>query len=181
MKGQYCISYKEDVEQSLPVQGRYIAVAASLNGGNALAAFVRMIQLWCVELGCSVPQEKIWNTALTAGIRETEVPSLVTSPTILGERHNPDEKGSVTNINQGNLSLGQVTRSVCRGVVTNLAGMMTPDMLREGGIKRIVGSGACLIRNPVLQREIQEQYRTNVEFVEEGNACIGAAMAIADR
>ena len=75
-------------------------MAASLNGGNALAAFVRMIQLWCVELGCSVPQEKIWNTALTAGIRETEVPSLVTSPTILGERHNPDEKGSVTNINQ---------------------------------------------------------------------------------
>ena len=75
-------------------------MAASLNGGNALAAFVRMIQLWCVELGCSVPQEKIWNTALTAGIRETEVPSIVTSPTILGERHNPDEKGSVTNINQ---------------------------------------------------------------------------------
>ena len=86
-------------------QGRYIAVAASLNGGNALAAFVRMIQLWCVELGCSVPQEKIWNTALTAGIRETEVPSIVTSPTILGERHNPDEKGSVTNINQVRIML----------------------------------------------------------------------------
>ena len=37
-------------------QGRYIAVAASLTGGNALATFVRMIQLWCMELGCSVPQ-----------------------------------------------------------------------------------------------------------------------------
>ena len=82
---------------------------------------------------------------------------------------------------QGNVSLGQVTRSVCRGVVSNLASMMTPDMLRQGGIRRIVGSGACLIRNQVLQREIQEQYRTHVEFVEEGNACIGAAMAIADR
>ena len=82
---------------------------------------------------------------------------------------------------QGNVSLGQVTRSVCRGVVSNLASMMTPDMLRQGGVRRIVGSGACLIRNQVLQREIQEQYRTHVEFVEEGNACIGAAMAIADR
>ena len=89
-------------------QGRYIAVAASLTGGNALATFVRMIQLWCVELGCSVPQEKIWNTALTAGIRETEVPSLVTSPTILGERHNPEVGGSVTNINQVRIMMAVV-------------------------------------------------------------------------
>ena len=39
-------------------QGRYIAVAASLTGGNALATLVRMIQLWCMELGCNVPQVK---------------------------------------------------------------------------------------------------------------------------
>ena len=58
---------------------------------------------------------------------------------------------------------------------------MNPDMLKERGITRIVGSGACLIRNQVLQREIQEMYQTPVEFVEEGNACIGAAMAVADR
>ena len=99
-------------------QGRYIAVAASLTGGNALATLVRMIQLWCMELGCNVPQvkgitsskviillqlktqEKIWSTALSAGMKETEVPSLVTLPTIFGERHCPDQKGSVTNINQ---------------------------------------------------------------------------------
>ena len=74
-----------------------------------------------------------------------------------------------------------MTRSVCRGVVSNLAGMMTPDMLRARGVTKIVGSGACLIRNPVLQREIQDMYQTPVHFVEEGNACIGAAMAVADR
>ena len=33
-------------------------------------------------------------------MREAEVPSLVTLPTIFGERHCPDQKGSVTNINQ---------------------------------------------------------------------------------
>ena len=82
---------------------------------------------------------------------------------------------------KGNISLGEVTRSVCRGVIENLASMMNPDMLRDRGITRIVGSGACLIRNQVLQREIQEMYQTPVEFVEEGNACIGAAMAVADR
>ena len=37
---------------------------------------------------------------MSAGMRETEVPSLVTLPTIFGERHCPDQKGSVSNINQ---------------------------------------------------------------------------------
>jgi sedoheptulokinase len=41
-------------------QGKYLAVAAALTGGNALAAFVRMLQQWAVELGANVPQcEKI--------------------------------------------------------------------------------------------------------------------------
>lgn len=35
---------------------KYLAVAASLNGGNALATFVRMLQQWTMELGFSVPQ-----------------------------------------------------------------------------------------------------------------------------
>ena len=74
-----------------------------------------------------------------------------------------------------------MTRSVCKGIIANLASMMTPEMLKEGGIKRIVGSGACLIRNQVLQREIKELYKIPVNFVEEGNACIGAAMAVGDR
>lgn len=32
-------------------KGRYLAVAASLNGGNVLAAFVKMLQQWTHELG----------------------------------------------------------------------------------------------------------------------------------
>jgi len=163
------------------IEGRYLAVAASLNGGNALATFVRMLQMWCVELGCNVPQSKIWTVALDAGIQETSPPTIDILPTIFGERHCPQQKGQVNNINQANIGLGQVTRSVCKGIIGNLATMMTPAMLIEAGIQRIVGSGACLIRNMVLQREIQELYQIPVTFVEEGNACIGAAMAIADR
>ena len=35
-----------------PPQGRYLAVAASLTGGNALATFVRMVQMWWVGRHC---------------------------------------------------------------------------------------------------------------------------------
>lgn len=37
---------------------QYLAVAASLNGGNALAAFVKALQQWTLELGFSIPQCK---------------------------------------------------------------------------------------------------------------------------
>lgn len=40
-------------------KGKYLAVAASLNGGNALAAFVQMLQHWTMELGFPVPQCKL--------------------------------------------------------------------------------------------------------------------------
>ena len=38
------------------MQNRYIAVAASMTGGNSLATFIRMIQQWVIQLGVSVPQ-----------------------------------------------------------------------------------------------------------------------------
>jgi len=37
---------------------QYLAVAASLNGGNSLALFVKILQQWAHELGFSVPQGK---------------------------------------------------------------------------------------------------------------------------
>lgn len=42
---------KSPIEYFPYFKGRYLAVAASLNGGNVLAAFVRMLQQWTHELG----------------------------------------------------------------------------------------------------------------------------------
>ena len=49
-------------------ENRYIAVAASLTGGNALAEFVKMIQKWSVQLGLSINQEKIWEKIIALGM-----------------------------------------------------------------------------------------------------------------
>lgn len=38
----------------------YVAIAASLNGGNCLATFVKTLQQWALELGYSVPQCNNW-------------------------------------------------------------------------------------------------------------------------
>ena len=94
--------------------------------------------------------------------------------------HDPTLQGSVSQISLNNLSLGQVTKGICHGIAKNLEDMMSPELLQEAGIQRIVGSGACLTRNPVLKSEFQDVYQMPVEFMEEGSACIGAALAALD-
>ena len=105
---------------------------------------------------------------------------MVIRPTMFGERHQPDVKASVSNITPNNLRLGHVTRGICRGIALNLADMMPPEMLTEAGLTRIVGSGACLQRNPVLKAQMQEVYKLPVDFASEGSACVGAALAMID-
>lgn len=160
--------------------GTYVAVAASLNGGNCLAAFVKMLQEWVVELGLSINQSKIWEKITDLGDHPEDQDLMVISPTLFGERHDPNLKGNISNITPNNLSLKPVARSICHGIARNLADMMPPEMLVEAGLTRIVGSGACLSRNPVLKAEVQEVYKLPVEFASEGSACIGAALAIID-
>lgn len=39
-------------------EGKYLAVATALNGGNALATFIQMLQQWTLDLGFNMPQSK---------------------------------------------------------------------------------------------------------------------------
>ena len=162
--------------------GTYVAVAASLNGGNCLAAFVKMLQSWTVDLGLSINQSKIWEKTIECGQNtdHSDGALMRIQPLLFGERHDPTLQGSVDSIHLDNMSLGQVTRGICHGIAKNLADMMSPQMLQDAGIQRIVGSGACLTRNPVLKAEFQDVYQMPVEFLEEGSACIGAALAALD-
>ncbi|XP_049858512.1 sedoheptulokinase-like [Schistocerca gregaria] len=157
--------------------GRYLAVAASLNGGNALATFVRTLQQWTLELGFSVPQSKVWEKILVLAAEENAVSSLKVIPTLLGERHSPEQNATVTNIDLGNLSLGQVFRALCSGVIENLHSMMPREVLLDSSIKRILGIGSALTRNKVLQAEVQHWYQLPIDFVSGGDAAMGAALS----
>ncbi|KAK6637517.1 hypothetical protein RUM44_007939 [Polyplax serrata] len=158
--------------------GRYLAVGASLNGGNVLATFVKMLQQWTLDLGFSVPQSKVWEKVTELGDKSEGGSSLVIVPTLLGERHIPEQNASVTNLDHSNLGLGQIFRALCSGLVKNLQGMIPKDQLIASKIVKIIGSGSALIRNKVLQKEVAAQYQLPVEFVGGRGACVGAAMAV---
>lgn len=156
----------------------YLAVAASLNGGNALATFVKMLQQWMLELGFPIPQSKVWEKLIALGLDAPEGTNMKISPLLLGERHAPTTKASVENIDLSNIQLGHVFRSLCDSLIDNIHNMMPKEILLNANIKRIVGNGSGLSRNAVLQRAVEHYYSLPLEFTSGGDAAKGAAQAV---
>ncbi|XP_049876251.1 sedoheptulokinase-like [Pectinophora gossypiella] len=156
----------------------YLVVAASLNGGNVLATFVKMLQQWMLEFGFPIPQSKVWEKLIALGMQAPEASTMKISPHLLGERHLPTAKAAVENIDLSNIQLGLVFRSICDSLIENLHDMMPKELCRNAKIKRIVGNGSGLSRNPVLQRAVEHYYSLPLEFTKGGDAAKGAAIAV---
>ncbi len=124
------------------------------------------------ELGMSF-SDKIWSTILRAGrkVRETDL-EIVATP--FGERHDSEARASVQKITPKNAGLGDVTRSLCQGLVNNLADFLGPDEVRGKGFQGIVACGSALSRNPILEEELRRKYGVGVE-VRDADAARGVA------
>uniref|UniRef100_T1J2S7 Sedoheptulokinase n=1 Tax=Strigamia maritima TaxID=126957 RepID=T1J2S7_STRMM len=159
-------------------EGRFLAEAASLNGGNVLATFVTMLREWLGALDVQVPSEfDIWNKLLSTS--EISTGDLNVSPTIFGERHLPEMCGSITNINPTNISLDNVFHALCTGLVSNLRRLMPDEVWEKANIDRIVATGSVVARNTIVREEIQRQF-TKIPVVvrEECDAATGAALVM---
>uniref|UniRef100_A0A1A7WU72 Sedoheptulokinase n=1 Tax=Iconisemion striatum TaxID=60296 RepID=A0A1A7WU72_9TELE len=158
----------------------YLAVAASLNGGNVLATFVETLTSWMGELGAELSDSCLYEKLIRCALNQ-ETSDLMVSPTLLGERHNPLCLGQVTNISTSNLSLGHVFRALCRGVVSNISSMMPAERLLQAGVCRIVGSGNALARNEVLRQEVERVFPLQVVYGQNADSAAGAALVLCDR
>ncbi|XP_057272245.1 sedoheptulokinase isoform X2 [Pezoporus wallicus] len=160
--------------------GDYLAVAASLNGGNVLATFVDMVAQWAEELGLQVQESAIYTKIIKAALAQTNSKLLI-HPTIFGERHVPEQLASVSNIAVSDLSLGHVTRALCRGIIENLCSMLPVKCLMETGVRRVLGSGSALARNEVLRQEVERVFPFPVVYGKDVDAAMGAAMVMFHR
>ncbi|XP_069556790.1 sedoheptulokinase [Brachyistius frenatus] len=158
----------------------YLAVAASLNGGNVLATFVETLTSWMKELGAELSDSGLYEKLIHCALKQ-ETSDLTVSPTILGERHNPLGLGQVTNISPSDLSLGHVVRALCRGVLGNITSMMPAECLQQAGVSRIVGSGSALARNEVLRQEVEKAFPLQVVYGQNADSAVGVAIVLCDR
>ncbi|XP_075710504.1 sedoheptulokinase [Rhinoderma darwinii] len=156
---------------------RYLAVAASLNGGNVFASFVTMLAQWTADLGLETTDSNIYTRAISAAVSANDT-HLTICPTLFGERHSPDSHASVSNLTSAELSLGQVTRALCRGIIENIHSMLPSHQLKQSGIKRIIGSGSALARNAALKQEVEKIFPFPIVYGKDVDSAVGAAMVM---
>jgi len=61
---------------------------------------------------------------------------LQVDPTLWGERHRPDIRGTVQNIGIDNLTLGDINSATLRGIVANLRRMMPLEIFQELNVRK---------------------------------------------
>lgn len=183
-----CYSVVVKTQSQLPVyQFRSVLCETNLHvvliaGGNALAAFVSALQSWLVDLGIpSVPSEgEVYTKLLNCASKRTST-TLKMKPTLWGERHAPDQRGQVSLVSPENSSLGDITASLCRGIVENLHEIMPREFLVSCGVQRVVGIGTALERNRVLQKLVEQVLGFPLVMSEGRDASYGAALALLSR
>ena len=115
----------------------------------------------------------------TLGQASSDSNTLKISPTVFGERHDPDCLASVTGISAHNATLGALFRAASEGIVDNIFQLLPLDVLVAKGVRRIIGSGSVLFQNPLVLRRMQQVLAGKVDFVQGSgsDAAFGAAKA----
>lgn len=110
--------------------GSNLLVAAALTGGNAFAAVADIFEEFLKHTDHSLPTEKIYSILIEAA--ETKLnTALECDPILLGERHEPNKRGSLTNISSESISLGDIVSSVLKGIAVNLESMIPKHILEK--------------------------------------------------
>ena len=151
--------------------------------GNSIACREGVPELTRPSLslaGLEVEESMVYSCMIQAAAQQRDT-CLTITPTVLGERHLPDQLASVTGISSSDLSLGHVTRALCRGIVQNLHSMLPFGQLREWGVERVIGSGSALSRNEVLKQEVQRAFPLPVSYGQDVDAAVGAALVMLQR
>lgn len=158
-----------------------LALAASLNGGNVLTAFVRAFSRWCAEL-TGVEQQMdeatVWSRleqlyadrshSKPASV-QSPLPLVTIDPLLNGERHDPARAASASGLTGAaleQLALSDLYRSTCDGLTRNLSRMMPPPLLRRAGVRRLLGTGSALARNSALRDALVSTFGPQLDSVQ---------------
>ncbi|KAF4037206.1 FGGY carbohydrate kinases family protein [Phytophthora infestans] len=159
----------------------YLGVAGSLSGGNIFAWFVKQCQAWSRQLAVNPTVEHLSDDATYARLISLGGTKLDTdlkfSPTLYGEWASPDVRGSIDQLRISNWSLGDISASVCRGLVDNIFSMV-PDDLRTDLLQQpMIGTGNALVRNSLLQHFLGQKlgHPSQLSIQSTADAAVGVA------
>ena len=135
--------------------GRYALVASALCGGSAWNWLADTAAGWLQDLGGQAPpREELFERLNRLGLAATR--TFILNPNFLGERIAPEIRGTMAGLTLENFSLGELARSLARGIAWNLKSMLPDDIVSRR--QRVVGSGNALRQNELLRVMAQELF-----------------------
>jgi len=152
---------------------RHLLTAAALNGGSAWAWLANTLAGWMKEMGVQPPaQEFIFRRLNRLGLAAND--ALTFEPYLRGERWDADLRAAVHGIRWNNVQLGAWSRSLAKGIFTNLYNMLPAEILRNR--KRLMASGNALRRNPLLRKMAEQVFQLPLVMSrQQEEAACGAA------
>lgn len=109
-----------------------LLVAASLTGANIFSTLVETLQGWMQDLNVEgIPSKTQLYERLVSLAEERPSTSLSVQVTLWGERHDPGQAGAVSNMTPRNLSMGDISSAMFRGIVENLRTMMPEEIFQS--------------------------------------------------
>ena len=163
---------------------KYLLVGASLCGGKAYALLEQFFRKIVKEAtGQEQPlykvMEKMARTGRDQNSERTESRKIKVETTFDGTRVNPEKSGSITQICSENFTPEDFCYGVLKGMSTELYQMYMTIQKGIGiKIRRMIGSGNGLRKNPVLCEIIEDMFKAELVLAEcEEEAATGAAMS----
>ncbi|KAK1943218.1 Sedoheptulokinase [Phytophthora citrophthora] len=159
----------------------YLGVAGSLSGGNIFAWFVKQCQAWSRQLAVDPTAEHLSDDATYArliSLGGTKLDTDLTfSPTLYGEWASPDVRGSIDQLRISNWSLGDISASICRGLVDNIFSMVPEDLRTDLLQQPMIGTGNALVRNSLLQHFLGQKlaHPSQLSIQSTADAAVGVA------
>ena len=123
--------------------------------------------------------EKMARTGRDLNSERTESRKIKVETTFDGTRVNPEKSGSITQMCSENFTPEDFCYGVLKGMSTELYQMYMTIQKGTGiKIRRMIGSGNGLRRNPVLCEIIEDMFKAELVLAEcEEEAATGAAMS----
>lgn len=157
--------------------GRYLSVAASLNGGNVLQSVIQSLKSIVKTItDIEVSDDQIWDKIFEShniSLSEKRNNKIVVKPTMFGERHNPRLKASIVNISHS-FGLNELIEAFCEGLIDNILEMMTIDYLTSNRVQQVIGTGTALLKIPLLRNALKTKLNIPLIYIDGNDADVGA-------
>ena len=161
-----------------PLEGeRMLLVGSSLCGGRAYAMLHRFL-LSCAQLAGS-HVDSLYDQMNREALDALEDTTLTVNTRFCGSRVNPRERGSITGIDDQNLTPGALAAGVLHGMAAELYAFYG-EMIRAGTqpARVMIVSGNGVRRNPALRRALQMRFDLEMKApAHHEEAAYGAALS----